>query len=161
MTVVEAGLLGDGTPYSYTTSYGYDNVGHVTSVDGPRTDVQDITTYTYDPVTNYLTAVTQSIIGTTTYSNFDPLGKPQTVTDPNWNATAYNSDSTGRVTIVKGPGDTNATQYFYVAGGCQSCGGGANKIDHIILPEGNTIWYTYDTMGNLITIKDSLNNTIN
>ena len=39
--------------------------------------------------------------------------------------------------------------------------GGANKIDHITLPEGNAIWYTYDTMGNLSAIKDSLNNTIN
>jgi YD repeat-containing protein len=72
------------------------------------------------------------------------------------------TNSPHRVQTVKAPGeDANSTQYFYVSGGCQSCGGGANKIDHIILPEGNTIWYTYDSMGNLSTIKDSLNNTIN
>ncbi len=162
LTTTEAGLLGDSTAYSYTTTYGYDANGRIASIDGPRTDVQDVTTYSYDSTTGYLASVTQPIIGSTTYSSFDPLGNPQTVTDPNGNSTAYTYDTLGRVLTVKAPGDTAATQYFYVSGGgsCPSCSG-ANKIDHITLPEGNTIWYTYDTMGNLSTIKDSLNNTIN
>lgn len=162
LTVNEAGLLGDGTPYSYTTSYELDSNGRITSIDGPRTDVNDVTTFTYDSTTGFFTSITQPIIGSTTYSNHDALGNPQTVTDPNGNSTIYTYDSIGRVTSVKAPGDTNATQYFYVSGVCTSCGnGGANKIDHITLPEGNTIWYTYDTMGYLSTIKDNANNTIN
>ncbi len=162
LSVAETGLLGNGTPYSYTTTYGYDGLGHVTSISGPRTDVDEVTTYTYDPVTYYRTSMTQPIVGTTTYSNFDPLGNPQTVTDPNGNSTTYTYDATGRVLTVKAPGDSNPTQLFYVSGGCSSCGGGtALNIDHITLPSGNTIWYTYDAMGNLATIKDSLNNSIN
>jgi YD repeat-containing protein len=106
--------------------------------------------------------MTQPLIGTTTYSSHDSLGNPGTVTDPNGNSTTYTYDTIGRVLTVKAPGDTAATQYAYVTPGCPTCGsGGANKIDHITLPEGNTIWYTHDTMGNLSAIKDSLNNTIN
>jgi len=162
LSTTEAGLLGNGTSYSYTTSYTYDSNGKLASIAGPRTDVQNVTSYTYDPVTGYLTSMTQPLIGTTSYSNFDPLGDPQTVTDPNGNSTTYTYDAGGRVLTIKAPGDTNPTQYVYVSGGCSSCGGGtSNKIDHIVLPSGNTIWYTYDAMGNLSAIMDSLNNTIN
>ena len=157
---VDSGYLGDGTPYSYTTTYTYYPTGQLQSINGPRTDVSNVTTYTYDPTTGAIASITQPSIGSTTYSNFDSLGNPQTVTDPNGNATTYTYDAIGRVLTVKAPGDANPTQYFYVAGGCTSCGG-VNKIDHITLPEGNAIWYTYDSMGNLSTIKDSLNNTIN
>ena len=63
---------------------------------------------------------------------------------------------------VKAPGDLNPTQYVYITAGCTSCGsGGANKIDYIILPEGNKIDYDYDVYGNLITIKDNAGNSIN
>ena len=165
LTTTEVGLLGNGTTFSYTTTYTYDTNGRITSIDGPRTDVSDITTYSYDTTTGNLLSVTQPIIGTTTYSNHDQLGNPQTITDPNGNATTYTYDTNGRVLTVKAPGDTGSTQYFYVsgAGGCQSCGGSgsSNRIDHITLPEGNTIYYTYDSMGNLSTIKDNANNTIN
>ena len=120
-----------------------------------------MTTYTYDPITGFLTAVTQPLIGATTYSNHDSLGNPQTVTDPNGNATTYTYDTTGRVLTVKAPGDLNPMQYVYITAGCTSCSGGANKIDYIILPEGNKIDYDYDSFGNLTTIKDSQNNSIN
>jgi YD repeat-containing protein len=35
------------TPFSYTTSFLYDGRGRLLSVDGPRTDVTDVTTYAY------------------------------------------------------------------------------------------------------------------
>jgi RHS repeat-associated protein len=157
----ESGYLGAGTPYTYTTTYGYDGNGKLTSVDGPRTDAQDITTFAYDLSTGVTISMTQPIIGTTLYSDFDDLGNPQTVTDPNNNITTYTYDKIGRVKTVQAPGDANSTQYFYVTGGCQSCGG-ANKIDHITLPEGNTIHYHYDDgMGNLTSISDDAGNSIN
>ncbi len=159
LTTTEAGLLGSGTAYSYTTTYGYTN-GKLTSIDGPRTDVTDLTSYAYDPMTGFLTSTTQPIIGTTTYSNHDALGNPRTVLDPNGNSTAYTYDDSGRVLTVTAAGDTGSTQYAYVAGGCTSCGG-ANKIDHITLPEGNAITYGYDANSNLASISDSLGNSIN
>ena len=148
LSTTETGFLGNSTSYSYTTTYTYDTNSRVASIDGPRTDVSDVTTYTYDPITGHLTAITQPLIGTTTYSSHDSLGNPQTVTDPNGNATMYTYDTTGRVLTVKAPGDIASTQYVYVSGGCTSCGnGGANKIDHITLPEGNAIWYTTTPWG--------------
>ncbi len=159
LTTTDAGLLGSGTAYSYTTTYGYTN-GKLTSIDGPRTDVTDVTSYVYDFMTGFLTSTTQPIIGTTTYSNHDALGNPRNVLDPNGNSTAYTYDDSGRVLTVTAAGDASPTQYVYVAGGCTSCGG-ANKIDHITLPEGNTIAYGYDANSNLASISDSLGNSIN
>lgn len=157
----ESGYLGDGTPYSYTTTYTYDANGKLHTIDGPRTDVSDITTYNYDLATGYLTSMDQPLVGTTTYSSFDLLGNPQTITDPNGKITLYTYDTNGRVLTVKGHGDTNPTQYFYVSGSCGASCGGQSKIDHIILPEGNTITYAYDSMGNLASITDSQSNSIN
>ncbi len=161
-SMIEMGFLGDGQAYTYITAYDYYGDGKLKSVDGPRTDVQDITTYTYDPVTDYLTGVTQPLIGTTAYSNHDGLGNPRTVSDPNGNVTTYTYDSAGRVKTTKAPGDSAATEYFYVSTGCTTCGsGGGNKIDYIILPEGNKIDYDYDSSGNLVKISDNAGNSIN
>ena len=161
LTTTETGLLGNGNPYTYTTTYTYDTNGRLATIDGPRTDVNDVTSYVYDSA-GRLQTMTQPLIGTTTYSSFDNLGNPQTVTDPNGNSTTYTYDTNGRVATVKAPGDTNATQYFYVAGSCGSSCSGNGKIDHITLPEGNTISYHYDDgMGNLTSISDSLGNSIN
>ncbi|ACM19395.1 RHS repeat protein [Geotalea daltonii FRC-32] len=159
-STTETGLLGDGTPYSYATTYENDANGRVTRIDGPRTDVQDVTTFTYDANGNMLTK-TEALIGTTRYDNYDALGNPGTITDPNGNATTYTYDTAGRALFVKAPGDINPTEYTYTTGGCGSCGGSTNRIASIIQPEGNRIDYTYDTNGKLTKIADSQNNSIN
>lgn len=154
------GLLGDGTPFSYTSTYTYDTNGKLKTIDGPRTDVSDITTNSYDTTGN-LISVTPPLGGTTTYTNFDGLGNPQTVTDPNGAVTTYTYDTTGRVLTVKAPGDTQATQYSYSGGGCSGgCGAAASKIKSIILPEGNRIDYSYDANGNQSQITDNAGNSI-
>ncbi|MCK9420712.1 MAG: RHS domain-containing protein [Nitrospirae bacterium] len=157
LTTTEQGLLGNGTQYTYVTTYTYYPNGKLESIDGPRDGDLDKTIYTYAPTTGYLTSITQPTNLTTIYANHDSLGNPQTVTDPNGNATTYTYDENGRVASIKAGNDAE-TKYFYVAGGCQSCGGGANKLDYIVLPEGNVIDYDYDDMGNLRFIKDSLGN---
>ncbi|KAF0219658.1 MAG: YD repeat [Geobacteraceae bacterium] len=159
-STTETGLLGTGTPYGYTTTYEYDSNGRITKIDGPRTDVQDVATFTYDASGNRLTK-TEPLIGTTTYGNYNSLGNPGTVTDPNGNTTIYTYDNVGRVLTIKAPGDTAVTEYAYTGGGCTSCGGATSRIDHIILPEGNRIDYGYDANGKQIKISDSLNNSIN
>lgn len=161
LTTTENGLFGDGTPYSYVTTYTYYSNGKIHTIDGPRSDVQDVTTFAYTSQGD-IQSVTRPLIGTTTYSNHDGLGNPQTVTDTNGNITTYTYDVVSRVTSVKAPGDTATTQYSYISAGCSGCGGGGtSKISQIVLPEGNTITYTYDSLGNIALIADSLNNSIN
>jgi len=160
-STTQTGLLGDGSPYSHTTSYEYDANGRLKKMDGPRTDVQDVVTATYAPVTGFLTSVTWPIIGTTSYTDHDPLGNPRTVTDPNGNITTYTYDTLGRITSVKAPGDSSATRYAYTTGGCTGCGGPANMIDYVTLPEGEVIDFSYDANGELSKITDSLGNSVN
>jgi RHS repeat-associated protein len=155
----ESGYMGNGTPYTYTTSYTYHPNGKLWTVDGPGHGTDDAITYTYT-TKGYLESVAQPLIGTTTYSGHDDLGNPGTVSGPN-GITVYTYWPDGKVKTVTAPGDTSPTQYFYVSGGCgASCGG--TKIDHITLPEGNTITYHYDDgLGNLTSISDILGNSIN
>ncbi len=63
-------------------------------------------------------------------------------------------DTLGRVTSVKAPGDSSATRYAYTTGGCTGCGGPANMIDYITLPEGEVIDFSYDANGELSKITD-------
>ena len=158
--VTITGLLGDGTPYSYTTTLQYDTKGRLTEIVGPRTDVADVTTFGYDLNGNLISA-TQSLIGTTTYANYDGLGNPGSITDPNGNITTNTYDTLGRILTVTAPGDSSPTQYTYTTGGCASCGGATDKIASITLPEGNILGYSYDPYGNLSSITDNLGNSIN
>jgi RHS repeat-associated protein len=148
LTEVETGLLASGTPYSYTTSYSYDANGRQTSVDGPRTDVSDVTTSTYDAAGN-LATVTQPGSLTTTYSNYTAYGQPQTVTDPNGVASTYTYDLVGHVRTVTVAGGT--TTYAYTSSG---------QLASITQPRGNITSYIYDALDRLASIHDGLGNSI-
>ncbi len=62
--------LGSGSGMTFCLSH------RLQKTDGPRTDVQDVTTYAYAPVTGFITSVTWPIIGTTSYSDHDPWATP-------------------------------------------------------------------------------------
>jgi RHS repeat-associated protein len=145
-----SGYIGS-TQHQYTTTYGYNSFGQLTMVDGPRTDVSDIITYSYDAVTGDPLSVTQPLAGTTSYSNYDQNGNVGTVTDPNGVATTYTYDERNRVkTVTIQPGGST-TQYFFDPRG---------EIDYLVLPEGNTIDYTYDSAGRLTRVEDDLGSAI-
>jgi RHS repeat-associated protein len=148
-TLTETGLLGDASPYSYVTTYGYTSTGKLSSIDGPRTDVADVTTFDHDSVTGDLTSVTVPLAGATTYSDFTPFGQAQTVTDPNGVATTYAYDARMRVASMTIAGD--ATSYHY---------GPSGKLKQIDLPRGNSVFYDPDPYDRLEKIRDHLGNYI-
>ena len=149
-----------------TWTYTYDSLGQLLTANGPRTDVTDITTYTYytsnDASGNYrigdFNTVTNALGHVTTISAYDAHGRPKTITDPNglvtqltytprgWLATRtvgglltqFSYDNVGQLTQVTMP-DNSFIGYGYDA---------AHRLVQISNAAGDKIVYTLDLMGN-------------
>jgi RHS repeat-associated protein len=139
------------TQLQYTTTYGHNSYGQLTQVDGPRTDVSDVTSFSYDPATGNLLSMTQPLVGTTSFAGYDENGNVGTVTDPNGVATSYTCDERNRIKTVTNQADGSTIQLFYDPQG---------DIDYLVLPEGNIIDCTFDSAGGLTQIEDELGNAI-
>jgi len=165
-TTGSAGLSPTVTGTPRTWSYTYDTYGQVLTANGPRTDVSDITTYTYYPITDpdlgkrgNLAAVTNALGHVTQITAYDPNGRPLTVIDPNgatltftytprgWlktssiagQTTTYDYDNVGQITAVTRP-DGSKTTYAYDA---------AHRLTAVADLKGNSVNFTLDALGNV------------
>jgi YD repeat-containing protein len=131
----------------------YNNVGHVLSATGPRTDIADVTTYTYDTQGN-LSSITNAAGHVTTLSDYDPNGRVGRITDPNGLVTQLSYAPRGWLTsrITTGDGKTETTNYTYDAAG---------QLIRVSLPDNSQISYTYDDAHRLTAIADNQGNRIN
>ena len=69
---------------SRTTNYSYDPItAQVKTIDGPRTDVNDVTVLDYDLENGNLIRVTNALGHVTEIKNHDSSGRPQRMIDPN------------------------------------------------------------------------------
>ena len=73
---------------SRTWNYTYNTFGQVLTENGPRTDVTDLTTYTYYTCTTgfqcgQLNTITNAAGHITTYNSYNANGQPTQVTDAN------------------------------------------------------------------------------
>jgi YD repeat-containing protein len=137
-----------GTAGPRTTNYTYNQYGQVLSIDGPRTDVSDVTSYSYDPQGN-LISVSNALNQTTTLGAYDPNGRVGTITNPNGLATTLGYDLRGRLT-TRTVG-TELTRYTY---------DGVGNLTNVTLPNGAAYTYTYDAAHRLTQIADAQNNRI-
>jgi RHS repeat-associated protein len=151
-------INGVATPKTYTTTYQYNTLGQLTQIDGPRTDVSDITTYQYYPNTSdqgnnqgQLMAIVNALGQSTQFSNYDANGNLGTITDPNGVVTIRMYDERNRIKTITNQSTGAQTQYFYDSHGNQSS---------IIFPEGNQVSSTYNLASKLIAIQDTLGNKI-
>src|SRR6266446_3273855 len=115
-----ADLIAKLTPQQRLWTFGYDTNGNLTSVTDPNGNAASppsgfTTTYTYDS-TGQLTTATDANGNTTSYSNYDPSGYPQTITDALKNATAFAYDARGHVTSVTDSLGHVTTQAYDVFG---------------------------------------------
>ena len=136
-------------------SYTYNQYGQVLTAKGPRTDVNDTTTYTYytdttvdhtigDPqsVTNALGKVTQ-------YPKYNKYGQVLRMIDPNGVTTDTTYDLRQRVAGVSVGGQT--TTYTYDAAG---------QLTRVTQPDTSYVGYSYDDAHRLTAVFDNLNNRI-
>jgi RHS repeat-associated protein len=149
-------INGVATAKTYTTQYQYNTLGQLTQIDGPRTDVSDITTLEYYDNTSgegnnrgQLKAIVNALSQRTDFSNYDANGNVGTITDPNGVITQRTYDERNRIKTITNQTTGAQTQYFYDARG---------NISYIILPVGNRIDFTYNLANKLTEIKDSLDN---
>ncbi|MCG8460634.1 MAG: hypothetical protein MI919_30500, partial [Holophagales bacterium] len=141
----------DGQPFTYTTLYGHNAGGRVTSINPPGHGTADVTTFTYDPLRGnghlVLETRTDPLVGTTTFGH-DAFNRRISMTDPNGVITETHYDAANRVTfqIRKGaiPAEDLITENRYDTFG---------DLFQTVLPEGNVIEYSYDAAGRLLTIE--------
>jgi YD repeat-containing protein len=130
----ETGYSG-GDPVTRTTTNTYNGLGQITMIDGPRTDVADVTTFEYYPNDpseglnrGMLKKITDALGGETLFSQYNAFGKPEQSIDANGVVTTYVYDAAGRLTSRTTAGHTTSFDYD-----------GAGNLTAVYLPNGSSI----------------------
>lgn len=145
-------------------TYTYNGLGRMLSSKGPRTDVNDTTTYTYYPDTVF-TGVDPNAVGhtlgdlatridatgkATQYTKYDKAGRSIESVDPNQVVTQQTYDERQRLRSVKV--GTETTQYEYYANG---------KLKKVTQPDGiSFLLYGYDDAQRLRSVSDQQGNSV-
>jgi RHS repeat-associated protein len=148
-------------------------VGLRKQVDGPRTDVSDLTTFVYYPIDPSVTttwrgklaAIRDALGHITTYSNYDVFGNAQTVVDPNAVVMNTTYDALGRLLTSKYPAisgcDTTADPTCNIdIVSSRSYSPGAGPLATEIKPRGGVTSYTYDSRGRVASITRTVSSTL-
>ena len=115
------GYTPSGNSISRTIGLQYNSMGQVSQIDGPRTDVSDITTLSYYDCASgggcgQIKTLTNALGQVTAFDSYDANGRLTEQTDPNGLKTNYAYDLSGRalsVTQIPAGGSPRVTQYSY------------------------------------------------
>jgi YD repeat-containing protein len=143
-----------GTPRAWT--YTYNANGSVLTINGPRTDVSDITTYTYyanddvDPAKRGKVATITNAAGhVTSIAAYNPHGQPLTIVDANFLTTTLTYDERQRLKTRSVGGELTTYDYD-----------GVGQVGKVTLPDGSFLSYSYDAAHRLTGIQDNGGNRI-
>jgi RHS repeat-associated protein len=147
---------------SRTWTYTYNSYGQVLTENGPRTDVSDVTTYTYHSCTSgfhcgQLETVTNPLGHVTTYNSYNAHGQPTQITSANGLVTSMAYDLRQRLSdLCQGgtlPGCVGGelTHFDYWPTG---------SLKKATNPDGSFIEYQYDAAGRLVQVSDGSMNRI-
>jgi RHS repeat-associated protein len=162
--ITQSGFTPAGAPVSRSVGLTYNSAGQVISIDGPRTDVNDVTTLAYyDCATGgacgQLRSLTNALGQVTTFDTYDAYGKLTQMTDPNGLRTSYlyyiAYDYLARlITTTQTPptGTARITQYSYNQAG--------GDLVSVSLPDGTKFIYSYNTARQLSRVTDNGGNYI-
>jgi len=144
------------TAITATTTYTYNSSGQITTIDGPRSDVNDTVSFAYYPNEadqgnnrGNLHTVTDALGHATTFSTYNAFGQSETVTDPNGIVTTRAYNGNGLVTAATTAGLTTAYAY-----------NPAGQLQTLTLPGSRVITYAYTPAGQVAGITDSQGNAI-
>lgn len=147
-------------PLGNVTSTTYDNLQRQTQITAPDPDgggslTSPVTTYTYN-AQGVLSKITDPLSHDTTFG-YDDHGRRTTVTNHESKTTTTAYDNLNRVTSVTTPDPDGAgsqtasvTSYTYDRWG---------QVTRITDPRNGQTNFTYDTVGNLLTLDDASGNT--
>lgn len=135
-----------------TWTYTYNGLGQLLTVTGPRSDVLDLTTLTYDGSGN-LGTITNALGQITSYSNYDAFGRVGTIIEPNGRTTTFTYTMRGWLasSSVSNAGQTETTSYEY---------NGTGQVTKVVLPDASFISNSYDAAHRLTGVSDSVGNSI-
>jgi YD repeat-containing protein len=143
-----------GAPRIWT--YTYNGNGQVLTMDGPRTDVADTTTYTYYANDDAdlgkrgnVATITNAAGHTTSITAYNAHGQPLTIVDANGLTTTLTYDARQRLTSRTVGGETTAYTYD-----------NAGQLTKVTLPDLSFLSYSYDAAHRLIGMQDNLGNRI-
>jgi RHS repeat-associated protein len=143
-------------------TYSYNAFGKVLTENGPRTDLSDVTTYTYYTCNTgsqcgQLNTITNALSHVTTFNSYNAHGQPTRITDANGLVTSLGYDARQRLT------------QRCVGGTLPSCTGGeltaieywpTGLLKKVTSPDGSFVAYTYDNAHRLTQIADGQGNRI-
>jgi YD repeat-containing protein len=144
-------------------TYTWNGFGQMLTEDDPRTDVSDVTTYTYySCATGYqcgrVHTVTDALSHTSTFLSYNAHGQPLTMTDANGVTSTLAYDARQRMTSRTVGGETTSFSYWPTGllkrttlpdgSYLESTYDNAHRLTQVVDGEGNKISYTLDAMGN-------------
>lgn len=141
------------TDKTRTISYTYhpqasNGAGLIATIDGPRLDIEDITLFNYN-ANGDLASVSNALGHTTTLSNHDTSGRPQTITDANAQISLLDYNARGWIKSRNQSGQITLFDYDKVG-----------QLRKLTQPTGAYLEYTYDAAHRLSDINDNLGNTL-
>src|SRR5437588_3055379 len=168
MTTTQYGQLSAAGPtVQYDTFATFDTKHRLLSVDGPRTDESDVTTYAYfadaDTTVNRrgrLHTVTDALSHTSTFDDYDTYGTAKTVTDANGVVTTRITDARGRTTSTTNKavtGDSNESTDYVSSQTIDA----RDRITDTTSPRGLVTRYGYEDGTNRLTDTTLVDTTLN
>ena len=149
---LSATVSGDPRTWTYT----YNANGDVLTVNGPRTDVTDVTTYTYYANNDAdlgkrgrVATITNAAGQTTSFTAYNLHGQPLSTTDANGLVTTMTYDARLRLKTRVVGDETTSYDYDFVG-----------QLTKVTLPDGSFLSYSYDTAHRLTGMEDNLGNRI-
>ena len=136
-----------------TWTYTYNANNQIATIDGPRADVNDTTTYVHNAVNGNLESVTNAAGHATNITAHDASGRPLRIVDANGLVTQLTYTPRGWTDLIKVGTDTlfETTNLDY---------DGVGQLIKVTLPDGSYLTYDYDPAHRLTDIRDQLGNHI-